>query len=209
VGAPTVALDGLHIAFTVADGERTILYTMDSDGKELRALTRSLVLRGNPTWAPDGRSIVSAVLRDGEPRLTNIFLDGSPPGPLVAEYSIDPAWSPDGRFLIYSGADVGTTFPLRAVAVDGRPYPIPTLMLTRGARRVVFRPDARSIVVLRGDVGHKNFWLVDLLTGAERQLTELAPDVAIRDFDLSHDGSAILFDRIQESSRIALIEPGG
>jgi hypothetical protein len=58
-------------------------------------------------------------------------------------------------------------------------------------------------------VGHKNFWLVDLLTGAERQLTELAPDVAIRDFDLSHDGSAILFDRIQESSRIALIEPGG
>ena len=209
VGAPAVARDGRRIAFTVADGERTILFTMDSDGKELRALSRSLALRGNPTWAPDGRSIVSAVLRDGEPRLTNIFLDGSPPSMLVAEYSIDPVWSPDGRFLIYSGADVGTTFPLRAVAVDGRPYPIPTLILTRGARRVVFGPDARSIVVLRGDVGHKNFWLVDLLTGAERQITELAPDVAIRDFDLSHDGGAILFDRIHESSRIALIEPGG
>jgi Tol biopolymer transport system component len=210
VGAPAVAPDGRHISFTVADGDgRTILYMMDSDGKGLQALTRSLALRGNPAWAPDGRSVVSAVLHDGEPRLTNIFLDGSPPSPLVSEYSIDPVWSPDGRFLIYSGADVGTTFPLRAVAADGRPYPIPALILTRGARRVAFYPDARSIVVLRGDVGHKNFWLVDLRTGAERQITQLEPDIVIRDFDVSGDGSTILFDRIQESSRIALIERGG
>jgi Tol biopolymer transport system component len=206
VGAPAVSPDGTHIAFTVADDERTTLYTMDSDGKELRALTSSLALRGNPAWAPDGRSIVSAVLRDGEPRVTSIFLDGTPPMPLVSEYSIDPVWAPDGRFLIYSGADVGTTFPLRAVAADGRPYPIPALILTRGARRVAFGADGRSIVVLRGEVGHKNFWLVDLRTGAERQLTELAPDIVIRDFDLARDGSAILFDRVQDSSRIALIE---
>ena len=139
----------------------------------------------------------------------SIFLDNSPPSPLVSEYSIDPVWSPDGKFLIYSGADVGTTFPLRAVARDGRPYPIPPLILTRGARRIAFRPDAASIVLLRGDVGHKNFWLVDLRTGAERQITELVPDIAISDFDLSRDGSAVLFDRIQESSRIALIERGG
>jgi len=209
VGAPAVARDGRHIAFTVADGEQTILYMMDSDGREVRALTRSLILRGNPAWAPDGRSVVSAVLHDGEPRLMSIFLDDSPPSPLVSEYSTDPVWSPDGRFLIYSGADVGTTFPLRAVARDGRPYPIPTLILTRGARRVAFRPDTDSIVLLRGDLGHKNFWLVDLRTGAERQITALEPDIAIGDFDLSRDGSAVLFDRAQESSRIALIERGG
>jgi Tol biopolymer transport system component len=209
VGAPAVARDGRHIAFTVTDGERTSLYTMDSDGREVRALARSLDLRGDPAWAPDGRSIVSAVLRDGEPRLMSIYLDNSPPSLLVPEYSIDPVWSPDGQFLIYSGADVGTTFPLRAVARDGRPYPIPALILTRGARRVAFRPDGDSIVLLRGDVGHKNFWVVDLRTGAERQVTELAPDIAISDFDLSRDGSAVLFDRTQESSRIALIERGG
>ncbi len=209
VGAPAVAPDGRQIAFTVVDGERTILYTMDRDGKGVRALTGSLDLRGSPAWAPDGRSIVSAVLREGEPRLMSIFLDNSPPSPLVSEYSIDPVWSPDGQFLIYSGADVGTTFPLRAVARDGRPYPIPPLILTRGTRRIAFRPDSASIVLLRGDVGHKNFWLVDLRTGAQRQITDLVPDIAISDFDLSRDGSAVLFDRIQESSRIALIERGG
>lgn len=209
VGAPAVAPDGRHIAFTVADGERTILYIMDSEGAGARPLTQSLALRGDPAWAPDGRSIVSAVFRDGEPRLTNIFLDSRPPSPLVSEYSIDPVWSPDGRFLIYSGADVGTTFPLRAVASDGRPYPIPPLILTRGGRRVAFRGDSSSLVVLRGDVGHKNFWLVDLRTGAEQQITDLAPDIDIRDFALSHAGDAILFDRVQQSSRIALIERGG
>jgi hypothetical protein len=82
-------------------------------------------------------------------------------------------------------------------------------MLTRGARRVAFRPDAGSIVLLRGDVGHKNFWLVDLRTGAERQITDLAPDIPISDFDLSRNGSTVLFDRIQERSRVALIERGG
>jgi Tol biopolymer transport system component len=199
VGAPAVARDGKHIAFTVADGERTILYAMNSEGGEVRALTRSLSLRGNPAWSPDGRSIVSAVLRDGEPRLMSIFLDNSAPSPLVSEYSIDPVWSPDGQFMIYSGADVGTTFALLAVARDGRPYPIPALILTRGARRVAFSPDARSIVLPRGEVGHKNFWRVDLRTGAERQITELAPDIAISDFDLSPDGSVILFDRIRRA----------
>jgi Tol biopolymer transport system component len=59
VGALAVARDGQHIAFTIADGERTILYVMNSDGKEVRALTQSLNLRGNPAWSPDGRSIVS------------------------------------------------------------------------------------------------------------------------------------------------------
>jgi Tol biopolymer transport system component len=209
VGAPTVTPDGRQIAFTVTEGERVILFTMNSDGTEVRALTSSLQLRGNPAWAPDGRSIVCAALLEGEPRLMSIFLDGSPPSPLVSEYSIDPVWSPDGRYLIYSGADVGTTFPLRAVARDGRPYPIPALMLTRGARRVAFRPDGTSIVLLRGDVGHKNFWLADLQTGAERQITELAPDIAISDFDLSPDGSTVVFERSQERSRIALIERGG
>jgi hypothetical protein len=82
---------------------------------------------------------------------------------------------------------VGTTFALRAAARDGRLYPIPALILTRGARPVAFSPDARSIVLLRGDVGHQNFSLVDLRTGAERQISQLAPDISISDFNLSPD----------------------
>jgi catechol 2,3-dioxygenase-like lactoylglutathione lyase family enzyme len=206
VGGPAIAPDRQHIAFSVDDGGRTLLCTMDNDGSHFRVVADSLALRGNPAWAPDGQSIVSAVVRDGEPRLTLIFLNGDPPLPLVSEYSIDPVWSPDGRFLVYSGPDVGTTFPLRAAAADGRPYPLPTVLLTRGARRVAFFRDPQTLVILRGEIGHKNFGLLDLRTGAQSMLAELPADFVIRDFDISAAGSEIVFDRAQVDSDIALIE---
>lgn len=206
IGAPAIAPDGRRIAFTVEDDGKTRLYTADNDGSNVRIVADSLVLRGSPAWAPDGRSIVSAVVQAGEPRLTQISLNGNPPLPLVSEHSLDPVWSPDGRFLVYSGADVGTTFPLRAAAADGRTYPIPALMLTRGARRVAFFGNQHTLMILRGEIGHKNLWLVDLQTGAERELAELPQGFDIRDFDVSADGAEIVFDRAQENSEVALIE---
>jgi Tol biopolymer transport system component len=96
-------------------------------------VTEALELRGSPAWAPDGQSLVIAALQDGVPRLFRDPLKGESPVLLLSEYSIDPVWSPDGQFLVYSGPDVGTTFPLRAAAADSRPYPLPSLILTRGA----------------------------------------------------------------------------
>jgi Tol biopolymer transport system component/DNA-binding winged helix-turn-helix (wHTH) protein len=206
VGAPAIAPDGRHIAFVAKDNDRTVLYVIDRDGSHTRVIADSLALRGNPAWAPDGQSIIVAVVRDEEPRLTSIFLNGASPSPLVAEYSVDPVWSPDGQFLVYTGADIGTTFPLRAAASDGRPYPLPTLILTRGARRVAFAADGQSLVIMRGDFYHKNFWLVDLRTGAERLLAELPPEFGVHDFDVAPNGSEIVFDRVQENSELALIQ---
>jgi Tol biopolymer transport system component len=205
-GGPVIAPDGRTIAFSVGDGGKTLLYTMGSDGSRLKVLGDSLELRGNPGWAPDGQSVVIAVVRDGEPRLTRIFLNGDSPLPLVSEYSIDPVWAPDGSFLVYSGADVGTTFPLRAAAADGRPYPLPSVMLTRGARRVAFFRDSSALVILAGEVGHKNFWLLDLRTGTRHVLAELPADFVVRDFDISAAGSEIVLDRVQVNSDLALIE---
>jgi len=205
-GAPAIAPDGRRIAFTAREKDRTLLYVIDRDGSHPRIIADSLPLRGNPAWAPDGQSIVTAVVRDEEPRLSSIFLNGARPLPLVAEYSVDPVWSPDGRFLVYSGADIGTTFPLRGAGRDGRPYPLPTLILTRGARHVAFSSDGQSLVALRGDFEHKDFWLIDLRTGAERMLAKLPAEFVTGDFDISSDGSEILFDRVQENSELALIE---
>jgi Tol biopolymer transport system component len=207
VGGPAVAPDGRRIAFSVEDDSgKALLYIVDDDGSHVRVLADSQILRGNPAWAPDGQSLVTAVVRDGEPRLTRIFLNGEPALPLVSEYSIDPVWSPDGQFLVYSGADVGTTFPLRAAAADGRPYPLPSVMLTRGSRRVAFFRDSQSLLILGGDIGRKNFSLLDLRTGARRILAELPADFVIRDFDISAAGSEIVLDRVQVNSDLALIE---
>jgi hypothetical protein len=70
----------------------------------------------------------------------------------AAVCSINPVWSPEGQFLVDAGADVGTAFPLRAAGADGRPYPLPSLMLTRGARVAFFR-DAHTLLILDGQIG--------------------------------------------------------
>jgi len=206
VGAPAIAPDSRNIAFTAADGGTTRLYVMDSDGSNGRALTDTLALRGSPIWWPDGESIVSAAVRDGEPHLMRIFLNGESPVVLVSEYAVDPVWSPGGRFLVYSGADVGTTFPLRAAEADGRPHPIPGLMLTRGARRVAFLDNRPTLMYLRGELAHKDLWLMDLQSGEQRELAQLPQDFVIGDFDVSADGAEILLHRVEENSALALIE---
>jgi Tol biopolymer transport system component len=206
VGAPAISPDGRRIAFTVESQDKQQLYVINSDGGHARVIGTTLAVRGDLSWAPDSQSIVSAIARDGGPRIARIPLDGSPPQPMVSEYSVDAAWSPDGKYFVYSGADVGTTFPLRASGPDGRPYGMASLILTRGARRVAFARSSGSLVILRGGVGHKNFWLVDPRTGAERQLTDLPSKFEIGDFDVSPDSTQIIFDRVQDSSSIALLE---
>jgi len=61
-------------------------------------------------------------------------------------------------------------------------------------------------VSLRGEIGHKDLWLLDLSTGAQRPLAVLPPDFMIGDFDISADGTEIVFDRQQSDSYLALIE---
>jgi acetolactate synthase small subunit len=61
-------------------------------------------------------------------------------------------------------------------------------------------------VLLRGEIQHKNLWLIDLETGAERQLTNLSRDFDIRDFDISPDGLEVVLERVQERSDVVLLD---
>jgi Tol biopolymer transport system component len=205
-GAPSIAPDGRRIAFVTESDGRTRLHVMRDDGTDPKVISDALELRGSPAWAPDGQSIACAVNQNGTPRLFRFFPNGDAPKLLVSEYSIDPVWSPDGQFVVYSGADVGTTFPLRAAAADGRVHPLHSLILTRGARRVSFLRGPNTLVILRGEIGNKNLWQVDLETGMERQLTNLSRNFVIKDFDVSSNGQEIVFDRVQESSDLVLID---
>ncbi|MEP6939312.1 MAG: hypothetical protein ABI846_06070 [Rudaea sp.] len=206
LGAPALSVDRRFVAFSVEEAGSVQLHVMDADGAHGRVLAGALALRGTPSWSPDGQSLLIAAVRDGEPRLTRVFINGDAPIPFTSEYSIDPVWSPDGRFVAYSGADVGTTFPLRAAAADGHPYPLPGVMLTRGARRFAFLPNSQKLVILTGQIGHKNLGVLDLETGAQRVLAELPAGFVIRDFDISADASEIVFERVETNSHIALIE---
>ena len=98
---------------------------------------------------------------------------------------------------------------LRASAADGRPYNMPGLILTIGARRVAFARNTGALVFLRGGIDRKDFWQLNPQTEVERQLTALPAGFVIGDFDVSADGTEIIFDRVEESSSLVLIERNG
>ncbi|MGA8599373.1 MAG: hypothetical protein WB676_32030 [Bryobacteraceae bacterium] len=206
VGCPEIAPDGRLIAFSVQRGARTLLYVIQPDGADARVVSDSLALEGSLAWTPDAQWITSAAQVNGVPQLFRISVNGGSSARLVKEYSVDPSWAPDGRFVLYTGPDIGTTFPVKAATADGASYPLWNLTLTRGARRLKFLPGTRELAFLRGDIQHKDLWALDLLTGTERQLTNLPPGFDIRDFDVSVDGREAILQRFEERSEVLLID---
>jgi Tol biopolymer transport system component len=140
------------------------------------------------------------------PHLFRVPIDGSSPVRFVEEYSDDPVWSPDGGFVVYSGPDIGTTFSVKAVTAQAAAHTLPAITLTRGARHMAILAGGRSLVLLRGEIQHKNLWIIDLATGAQRPLTNLGADFDIRDFDISPDGREVVVEGVQDRSDVVLLD---
>lgn len=202
------AIDPVHerIAFTIAAGGNTRLQVMDADGTGLRTLAAHLQVTGTPAWSRDGTSILIAATQGHDTRLFKVPVDGAPTTAVTADYSRDAAWSPDGRLLVFSGADVGPTFPVHVLSADGRRRDVPNLGLPHGARRLVFMPGGNALVVVKGAANDRDFWLVDIATGHERRLTAFGSEFAIGDFDVSADGREIIFDQLREESDVVQID---
>lgn len=206
LGGPVIAPDGRSIAFSARLHGQSLLYIMHVDGTNARVVTDSLDLQGTPAWAPEGQSLLAAANDHGIPHLFRVPINGGLPTAFFREYSADPVWSPDGRFVIYSGPDIGAKYSVKAVTTEAAPHPLPDLTLTRGARHLAFLPGERALVFLRGEIQHKDLWLMDLKTGVERQLTNLPPDFDVRDFDISQDGREVVLEREQERSDVVLVD---
>lgn len=91
----------------------TEIYLVDSDGENLRRLTRDESNTASPTWAPNGRALAYTSWKSGEPRIYERNLaDGSErmlqPG--RAGQQITPAYHPGGvrlAFALLGGARGG------------------------------------------------------------------------------------------------------
>ena len=205
VGGPAISRTGQRLAFVVHKGGEPRLYIMNADGSGARRVAEELDVRGAPAWSPDEKWLAVAGNRDGEPNLFKVPVAGGAPVLLAREYAIDPVWSPGGQFLVYSGADVGTTFPVKAVSADGAPRPLPPLSSrvgTGGWPSCTATPPCSSY---KGDVSHKDFGSSTWRPAASAA-DQLGEQFALADFDLSSDGRELIFDRAREESDIVLFE---
>jgi Tol biopolymer transport system component len=204
-----ISPDGSRVCFTVRKGERQHLYVMTAEGTGIRALAETLDVRDAASWSPDGKYVVASADEGLGGRIFKIPVDGGVPERLTTEVSYNPVWSPDGRFILYYFAPQGALFPLRGVTPGGKPFKIPDVSSRGEGGRFRFLPDGKSFVVLQGAYRNQNFYLVNVDTGARRQLTDLKRGSFLRNFDISPDGKHIVFDRTQENSDVVLIDLPG
>ena len=205
---PAISADGLRAAVvTIRKGKRH-LAVMSADGTNVRTLAASIDIGGtagqaSADWSPDSAWIAiggSDVQGQG---LFKVPVDGGLPIRLVTGQATNPVWSPDGNLIVYAGPFVGGVVPLLGVRSDGAPVKLSPMTVRAGGYR--FLPNSTGLVYLprRQSV---DFWLLDLVTKAQRQLTHFSNQSQLTTFDVTPDGKQIVFDRSRENSDIVLID---
>ena len=208
VAPPVPSPDGRLICFSYRAQGTTRLYVMNANGTNARRLADPLDVRGAASWSPDGKWVAIAANRGEGTRLFKVPVDGGQPVQLLDTLSFNPAWSPDGRFIVYSEQQSAGQFEVKAITPEHAPVQIVEVPIVgfRGVTPYRFLPDGKAVVVIEGTIGaSQNFVRVDLTNGQRRQLTDLKAGSVIQDFDVSPDGTRIVFDRLRDNSDIVLM----
>ncbi len=204
---PAVSAHGSSVAFALSRNGKRQMHVIAADGTGLHALSSDVDVRGTASWSPDGEWIVAAGSDRHGAGLFKLPTDGGSPVRIATGPFLDPVWSPRGDLIVYCGTQVFTLTPLLAVHPDGTPAKLPEIDVQRQGERARFLPDGTGLVYMLGStmVG-QDFWLLDLSTMRSRRLTRLNNTAAMRTFDITPDGSRIVFDRLRENSDILLID---
>lgn len=204
---PAISASGASVAFALRRNGKQQMHVMAADGSGLHPLSGDVDVRGTASWSPDGKWIAVAGIDSSGPGLFKLPADGGSPVRIATGSFLDPVWSPKGDLIVYCGTQVFTLTPLLAVHLDGTAVKMPDIKLQRDGERVRFLPDGTGLVYMLGDtLSEQDFWLLDVRTMQSRRLTRLSNPSAMRTFDITPDGSRIVFDRLRENSRIVLID---
>jgi Tol biopolymer transport system component len=206
---PAVSADGKRIAFALRRNGKQQMHVMAADGTQLYPLSQDVDIRGTASWSPDGQWIVTAGSDHEGAGLFKLPVNGGPPVRIATGLFLDPVWSPRGDLIVYCGTQVFTFTPLLAMHPDGTPAKLPEIKVQREGDRARFMPDGSGLIYMQGTtLAGQDFWLLDLGTMQSRRLTRLNNRAVMRAFDITPDGSRIVFDRLQENSEILLIDLG-
>jgi Tol biopolymer transport system component len=179
--APETAAPTGTIAFKSSNGSSdedagTEIWTIRTDGSELRRLTVNETFDGDPAITADGTRIAFASYRAGD-RNSQVYVmnaDGTDQHVLTDRRTgaTQPVWSPDGsRIAFVSSAGFGEEGGVFVINADGSDQ---RLVAEGNAFDPAWSPDASRIVYSLNDTnGDTHLWVVDLETGSQEPLPEL------------------------------------
>jgi Tol biopolymer transport system component len=188
--------DGSKIAYMVIDAGRYTIWLADSAGRNGRQLTNEgfeQVTTEDP-WSPDGAELLYESRRTGTADVWVLPINGDSARQLTRDVRNDygPEWSPDGTWVAFLSERGRQTDIWIVPAAGGTPERVTDDEAAESDMQWV--PGTTEIAFTTGVV-RSGLWTRSLAGGAERRLT---PDsVRVGDFDLSPDGSQVVYQVIR------------
>lgn len=165
---PLLSPDGQQIAFTVVDGDTSVLVRLGVDGQIKGQRENSTIL----AWRPGGGLVVAEALDETQNQLVYWGVDGAIDRLFVRpkHFHFDGgAWSDDGRYFAYSAVDesIGASYLYLWQPESGVPFLIQATASQTPLREFTWLADGTGFYFHLADQG---LWFYEVITG---QVTDL------------------------------------
>ncbi len=195
IGLPIWSPDGDKLALRIdqesVPGKNTWdLFIIDLSLMEIRQITDDPEEEGNPDWSPDGTQLVFTVGGYDHSSIYMIDSDGTHRTLLSERDANDgyPTWSPDGRIIAYETCVAGGNCAVCLLSMSNRDRECQD-NYDSITYKLVWSPDSQKIYYQT----NTGFYSMEVPLGDTTLLMELPEPDDILDFQLSPDGTRIVF----------------
>jgi TolB protein len=169
--SPAPSPDGSQVAMILSKDGWTDLYVANSDGSNLRRLTKSPQDESSPCWSPDGRWICYAAKVSERRALRKISPSGGESQVITTSglpSPTEPDWSPDGKLIAFT-SQFRSGFEICVVSPNGGD----ATQLVEG-EDPSWSPNSRTLAFARRQGGHYVLSLLDVPTKQVKDVSRLS-----------------------------------
>jgi TolB protein len=164
------------LAYVSFESRKPVVYVHELVSGQRRAVANFKGSNSAPSWAPDGRSLVATLSRDGGSQLFRIDLNGGEPRKLTQSGSIntEAVFSPDGTTLFFV-SDRGGSPQIYRMPSQGGPADRVTFSGSYNTSPAL-SPDGRWLAYTARTGSVFRLYLMDLSSGQIKALTDTSSD---------------------------------